>query len=109
MIRGDAIRVLLPTIRHFVDHLNFGFQGVRDLEGVRLTSWFRDERLNESVGGDPESQHLVALAVDLIVPRNPVQFISQMEKQGLHVVDEGSYIHVQAFPAGTLRRLGFFF
>ncbi len=65
-----------------------------------VTSWFRTPRRNAEVGGHPRSRHLDGLAVDLVMDEGveATEFTKMAKACGLHLVDEGSHIHVQAVP-----------
>ena len=67
------------------------------------TSWYRDASDNARVGGAPNSQHLLALAVDALV-EDRRRFVSIARHFGLTAVDEGTHVHLQAFPAGVIPR-----
>lgn len=69
----------------------------------RVTSFFRTVEENRAAGGSPVSQHLLGLAVDFVVPfeqRGDFEGIARL----LHLVpvNEGSHVHVQRYPAGTI-------
>ncbi len=81
--------------------------GAQGFSGLRVTSWFRTPEKNRIEGGGVESQHLFALAWDLVVPINALDHLAQhMRAQGLVAIREGLHVHVQAFPAGALARAG---
>lgn len=70
-----------------------------------LTSFWRSPEHNASVGGSPNSQHLVALAFDF-VPDDWAQapaFLALAQQLDLVALNEGDHIHVQRYRAGTLR------
>ena len=70
---------------------------------ARVSSMYRDEAHNRRVGGAPRSQHLLGLAVDWVVPAEyRDQFIQVARFLGLVALDQGHYIHVQRYAAGTL-------
>jgi hypothetical protein len=69
--------------------------------GNVVTSWFRSLAENEEVGGDPDSQHLVGLAVDVDGP-HLVQLEANCRDEGLVPVMEPDHLHVQRYPRGTL-------
>lgn len=95
-----------PLILTFVVRAIFVIQNVR----VIPTSWFRTFDENISEGGDPESQHLFALALDLDVPRGSVSRVLEAARAvGLVAVDERTHVHLQLFPAGALSRAGVLF
>jgi len=72
--------------------------------GTFLTSWFRSPAENRRVGGLAESQHLWAAAVDLA--GDLPEIARGMRRQGLIAVEDADHVHVQAWPAGTARRVG---
>lgn len=77
------------------------------LGGTTVTSWWRSPQHNRAVGGHPESQHIFALAIDVAGTRDQRRdIVTAARRVGLTAVDEGSHVHVQAFPAGALRRAG---
>lgn len=89
---------LLPWVREFVAAL-------RVVIGERLTwvNWWRSAAHNAAVGGDPHSQHLLGLAVD-IVPLDQTRrarIAQALRSQGLVVIDEGDHLHVQHSPKGA--------
>ncbi len=74
---------------------------------IALTSWFRTVEANRLEGGDEDSQHLFALAMDLRVPLDIVpNLMTRGRQMGLVMVQERNHVHVQAFPAGALARAG---
>jgi len=92
----------LPIIRIFVQ------RAVPLLRAGTLTSWFRTPELNRRVGGNSDSQHLFAIAFD-IVPAFPGLITDEARASGLTAVPTGSpvqFVHVQLFPAGMLERFG---
>lgn len=66
-----------------------------------VTSWWRSPADNERVQGQPQSQHLLGLALDVVGP-NPSVLAGALRSVGFVVVQEGSHVHAQAFRAGTL-------
>lgn len=72
---------------------------------MSVTSWWRDHYTNITVGGHPDSQHRVGTALDL-APPDP-RLVQAMQMAGFEAVLEPTHVHVQAFPAGLLRRVGF--
>lgn len=97
-----------PIVSAFLTRLGQAFHAHDP--GLRLTSWFRTPEENHLVGGERESQHLFALAVDLGGPlfaRN--QFARVVRDFGLIAVEETDHLHVQLFPAGALARVGVVF
>lgn len=75
---------------------------------VQLSSWYRAPSHNRSVGGHPDSQHLLGLAVDVVGSRWAMEaFAAAARSQGLVAVEEGTHVHVQLFPAGWIRHQGY--
>jgi len=96
-----------PLILTFIVRVIFT---LRNVLGAMPTSWFRTFEENVREGGDPESQHLFALAVDLDVPRGSVARVLEVARAvGLVAVDERTHVHLQLFPAGALGRAGVIF
>jgi hypothetical protein len=70
---------------------------------IVATSWWRSPSNNAAVGGHPRSQHLLGLAVDVVLPPSErADFVALCEYVGLVAIDEGTHVHVQRFPAGTV-------
>ena len=68
---------------------------------AQLTSWYRGERHNADVGGNPFSQHLLGFAFDLTA-KNPPGLAATAQGLGFVAVQEPSHVHLQSFPAGTI-------
>lgn len=108
MPSGPPISLLqagwLPVIFVFAARVGLLFSWVR---GLRVTSWWRDPATNRDVDGDPESQHLFALAVDLDGSAAELRRVLTLAGTvGLIAVREPGHVHVQLFPSGALARLG---
>lgn len=86
---------------NFLTRLVFG---MRSFRGVLATSWYRSPRVNRDVGGHPESQHLLGLAVDLIA-EEPQLAVTALTELGLEAFNEATHVHVQYWPAGIAGRL----
>lgn len=69
-----------------------------------VTSWYRDSTHNRMVGGDPWSQHLVGLAID-VDSDDLAETRRLLQEAGLYAFDERTHVHGQVWPAGLLRRL----
>jgi len=79
-----------------------------DVRGIEVISWFRTAERNRIEGGDPESQHLFAIAMDLRMPLANLQ-AAQGKARGAGLITStttSGSLHVQLFPAGTLARAG---
>jgi len=82
-----------------------------DVGETIVTSWFRSPLENRRVGGDPDSQHLVGLAFDVVPGKGATQLaISEaaqiFQRFGFTVDPTGTHLHVQTFPPGILRPAG---
>ena len=75
--------------------------------GAHVTSWYRDAAHNRSVGGAPDSQHTLALAID-VVTRDPRAFAVAAAAAGLQPIIERDHVHLQLLGAGVARRRGIF-
>lgn len=88
----------------------FGIAADRALAGIdgTITSWYRTAEHNVAVGGQIGSQHRYGCAFDLVVPdpAQRVQAMAALRRETFFVIDEGDHLHVQAFPAGALRKAG---
>ncbi len=79
----------------------------RRFPSLFLISWFRTAEQNRTAGGDVESQHLFGLAVDLSVPLDQSQVLTEAGRAlGLVAVNEHDHVHLQLFPRGALARAG---
>lgn len=97
-----VLRILWPMVLPFLGTL----RRVIDETGAPTpSSWWRSPDANASVGGGPESQHLVGLAVDF--PLEPgalaTRLLETARRHGVVAIDETRgarpHVHVQAFPA----------
>jgi len=76
-----------------------------------ITSWFRTPLENQRVGGNPDSQHLLGLALD-VVPGKPSfklavsEASSRFMEAGFITIPAEKHLHIQTFPAGLLRDAG---
>lgn len=64
-----------------------------------LNSWYRTPLGNRQVQGAVRSQHLVGLALDISPDPGVVE---AFQAAGFQVIDFGTHIHIQAYPAGIL-------
>lgn len=87
----------LPYVRRF---LQLAYPIGEDLD-VTVTSWHRTRSHNAEVGGQPQSQHLVATAWDITGP-DRWTYSARAKRAGLTTLDEGDHIHVQLFRAGVV-------
>lgn len=69
------------------------------------SSWWRSTDDNHRVGGEPDSQHLIALGLDIQDPDLDA-LASRMRSAGLIAVRSDKHVHVQMWPAGTARSVG---
>ncbi len=105
----EILAVTFPHVIAFLNALGQGLIRTRGFEGLRASSWYRDRETNIRVGGHPDSQHLLGLALDVTGPDDVrADFILRVREAGLIAVDEFSHAHVQLLRAGTARGEGFF-
>lgn len=71
---------------------------------MTVTSWWRSQEGNARKGGHPDSQHLIGAALDL-VPADPA-LAAAMGSAGFLSLTEWDHVHIQAWPAGLVRRVG---
>ncbi len=95
----------LPLIRTFFD------RALKLSEMIvfwNVTSWFRTAERNRIEGGNPESQHLFALAIDFALPATQMSVaLDRAREVGLvPSATRKDVLHVQLFPAGALARAG---
>lgn len=91
-----------PEILEFATRLNAAYFAA-GRPNIRVTSWWRDRATNARVGGAANSQHLTALAVDLVGDVRALH--SALVRQGLVPINEGDHLHVQRHPGGGARGL----
>ena len=94
----QVIRAAYPELIRFLTALGY----VQVPRGTQVTSWYRDPLHNRRVGGSAASQHLIGLALDLVVPESGrAAVVASIRRAGLIAVLERDHVHVQARPAGT--------
>ncbi len=102
---SDVIQATLPELRAFLIKL----LPTPIPPSTRATSWWRDPRFNAQVGGHPQSQHLLGLALDLVTA-DPFELAASLRAQGLVAIVERDHVHTQFWPAGVagplIRQLG---
>lgn len=86
-------------IEQFVQMLNRAWQSA-GAPGVRVTSWYRDPQYNARVGGAPNSQHTLGLALDVAHDSAGAALAREARRVGLVVLDEGDHFHIQRYAAG---------
>lgn len=105
-------RVLQRTLPHIIAMLGMLARALvqtPNFQTLRASSWWRDAETNRRVGGHPDSQHLLGLALDVTGPAEVLQdFLIAARLQGLTALDERTHAHIQLFPAGTPRDAGLF-
>ncbi len=100
------------SLAYLVDRAAPGIYGAfftRVLHAVddttRATSWYRGAAHNQRVGGQPDSQHRLGLALDLQAD-DLAALHQRLTRSGLVATLHERHVHVQAWPAGTARRIG---
>ena len=96
----SVVRAVMPQLRFALPRFRYL---VESSEVDAITSWYRDPVQNQRVGGHPQSQHLYALAVDVVTAR-PERVAAVARRVGLVAVIERDHVHVQAYPAGYVER-----
>lgn len=108
----SAVEARAPGIyRAVVDRFNEA--GAVVSEG-QVESWYRGADWNAEVGGAPDSQHLLGLAIDTshATAASAKLLAERLRARGFVVVEKRSaatgrhLVHAQAWPAGTARRAG---
>ena len=67
-----------------------------DSSTVRVSSFLRTREQNDSVGGRPNSFHLVGLAIDLVGAATALSWILRLwQVLGFDGVDEGDHVHLE--------------
>ena len=103
------LQVTLPHVIAFLNGVGRALQFTHDAEKLRASSWWRDLETNRRVGGQPDSQHLLGLALDVVGPDEVrVGLAIELRGLGLIAIDELSHLHVQLLPAGQARGEGLF-
>ncbi len=83
------------------------------VDDIIITSWWRSALHNRAVNGQPDSQHLLGLALDIVFPKANARFVideaaATFAEFGFVAVPASKHLHIQTFPAGLLRRVGVF-
>lgn len=100
---GRVIRFLAAFLHRL------GSIDVSDLPSLWLSSWYRDFERNIRARGLTDSQHLLALAIDVNGDQGELEIFRQRALAvGLHAFLSEGHLHVQLLPAGHARRLGLF-
>lgn len=99
------VRALLPELLRFFN----GLIGVRVGPSIRVSSWWRSAVDNRRVGGHPDSQHLLGLALDLVGEEEELRdLLFDVRQVGMIAVMEATHLHIQLLPAGVARLVGLF-
>jgi len=105
----EVLQVTLPHVIAFLNRLGAALTSTHGFEGVRASSWYRDVETNRRVGGAPDSQHLLGLALDITGEHLLLhRLLIELRGVGLFAFDEDTHVHVQLLPAGGARREGLF-
>lgn len=99
----QVLAVTFPMIVRFLVALGQAQPG----PSVRATSWWRDVETNRRVGGAPDSQHLLALALDVVGEKFEIEQLAHRLRQlGIVAIQERTHLHLQLLPAGMAREIG---
>lgn len=96
----EILRALAPLHSDFIHRV---LHAAAFFPDARPSSWWRATISNADVGGDPFSQHLLGLGLDVEV-QDRTKFAQAARRAGLVAVDEGTHVHLQAFQAGVIPR-----
>ncbi len=111
-LRVPPERVLVVTFPHVMAFLRLLVMALHNTHRafeLRATSWYRDLEDNRRAGGQPDSQHLLGLALDVIGPKEVLEFFAtETRGVGLVTIEESVYVHIQLLGAGDARVLGLF-
>ncbi len=101
------IRELIAELVVFLTNL----QRLRPGRSIRISSWWRDPVTNRRVGGHPQSQHLLGLAIDLVGEERELGEIIRQVREfslGIEAIRQTSHVHIQWLPAGQAAATGLF-
>ena len=88
------------ALDNMLDLIYYVLQPLRDKLGkpIIVTSGFRCQRLNQAVGGVPNSQHLTGQAVDIVVNGMTIdqliQFIRLSDVRFDQLINEKQWVHI---------------
>ena len=85
---------------YVVDFVRRAYPIGEDLN-VGISSWHRTRTKNFEVGGAETSQHLLAIAWDVVGP-DALEYARRARAAGLVVIEEGDHVHVQRYARGIL-------
>jgi len=74
--------------------------------GVSISSWYRSPADNARVGGEPRSQHLLGIAIDLPLTNPNRQVAGRLQRSGFQIISESDHWHAQLPPAWAARFWG---
>jgi len=98
----QPVEAILPGV--YSAFVGAVIEGASGSGAVGVSSWWRSRSENARVGGDPNSQHLLGLAVDIVGTSNMV-LAAALGAKGLTALNEGTHVHAQLYPAGVVRPL----
>ena len=102
---ADVIVRVRPQLLEFI----FALLRLRVPPSISVSSWWRSPQVNRAVGGLQDSQHLLGLALDLVVADRDVdELVNALADVGLVAVVEPTHVHTQLLRAGEARSLGLF-
>lgn len=94
--------IVIANFANLVDFLQRASLALQAIGGpYRVTSWYRDPRVNVKVGGEPFSQHLIGTALDIVPDDGDrAHLVEHAQDAGIIGIDEGTHVHLQLFAAG---------
>lgn len=99
----QPVEALLPGV--YSAFVGAVIEGASGSGAVGVSSWWRSRPENARVGGDPNSQHLLGLAVDIVGGSSNMVLAAKLGATGLIALNEGTHVHAQLYPAGVVRPL----
>lgn len=93
---------IMPSEDHVINNVNYAMechQKIRDRIGLafKILSWYRNEELNEKVGGAKASDHKTGLAVDTTTSGNNREIAKRIYNMNFKFIDKIIYYKKQNF------------
>lgn len=103
-IKNTPSQVIIDRLILVADRM----EKVREICGnnpVKITSWFRNDKVNKAVGGVPNSDHCGGYALDFTIPRfgNPYRVIAMILASGIEfdqiIHERRRWVHISFAPS----------